>query len=367
MTSRIETICRFHSTRSFGTPENRIARSIEANQAYRNLASAEVVELVQIALAGNDDVRQLLGCLACQRPGSLQRFQHHFIEQRIFHPAVIFHMADEGCVHELANLISSSDTTGRNDLLLCLAWAGNSVVRKLFSAWRAAPPAWVADLYVPPHAYTEEAGWELQTDGERRDLFFETSLPLVKPGEALRLAGCAAVSTPSHGTCPWCGRQLVALLDLDITSDILSFMRLPIARLRVTTCDVCSCYGTVFSRNNGVEDSVWHSSNARPKYLPDDSSQWPPLPERPLVLSGTARHFMESASWTIEPSVAFSQIGGLPTWVQDAEYPNCPDCDQKMLFIGQISNEDYDQWSEGIYYCFVCANCNVTATTYQQS
>ncbi len=38
-----------------------------------------------------------------------------------------------------------------------------------------------------------------------------------------------------------------------------------------------------------------------------------------------------------------------------------------MPFIGQISNEDFMDYGEGIYYAFHCADCDVTATRYQQT
>lgn len=87
----------------------------------------------------------------------------------------------------------------------------------------------------------------------------------------------------------------------------------------------------------------------------------------PLVLSGESRHYLETANWSTLPGVAFSQIGGFPTWVQDAEYPGCPDCSETMPFVGQISNEDFLEFAEGIYYAFHCPKCNVSATGYQQS
>jgi hypothetical protein len=38
-----------------------------------------------------------------------------------------------------------------------------------------------------------------------------------------------------------------------------------------------------------------------------------------------------------------------------------------MPFIGQMSNEDYEKYGEGIYYLFACGRCGVSATNYQQS
>jgi hypothetical protein len=47
--------------------------------------------------------------------------------------------------------------------------------------------------------------------------------------------------------------------------------------------------------------------------------------------------------------------------------PRCLSCKQKMIFIAQLSHEDYDQNAEGIYYAFLCRACHVTATRYQQT
>jgi hypothetical protein len=63
----------------------------------------------------------------------------------------------------------------------------------------------------------------------------------------------------------------------------------------------------------------------------------------------------------------YSQIGGHPTWVQDAEYPACSNCGKTMPCIGQISCGDVGPRSEGIFYAFLCPDCAMTASTYQQT
>ncbi|MBN1056078.1 MULTISPECIES: DUF1963 domain-containing protein [unclassified Clostridium] len=63
----------------------------------------------------------------------------------------------------------------------------------------------------------------------------------------------------------------------------------------------------------------------------------------------------------------FTKIGGIPTWIQDAEYPQCPKCGEKMMFVGQVSMEDLEAYGEGIYYGFICNECKIAATGYQQT
>jgi len=384
MADPVDVILQFHDTASFGTHENMLARSREVNEAYGSLTERQVAEVVSIALAG-DDPDETLACLACLRPDSLKPFQQEFIEREVYYPGVIYHGADEACATLLAErIVSSGDALATNHLLQCTAWVANGTVCRLFSEWRDAPPAWAGGLHVPPHTYSEEAGWELPESGssvrkdpsgaatgqgtasERRELYFRTTLPLLRPEDCPEPVAGVDVFTAAEGRCQWCGRQLVSLLELDLTCHALSFVQWDAAQLRVAACDVCAMYGTVFSRSDAAGASRWHPRNVRPPYLPDGAAQWAPLPQRPLVLTGTHRHHMQSAVWTV-PGALFSQVGGLPTWIGDAEYPHCPDCGRTMVFLGQISNEEYDHTREGIFHCFICSGCRVTAASYQQS
>ncbi|KAJ3053906.1 hypothetical protein HK102_011608, partial [Quaeritorhiza haematococci] len=137
-------------------------------------------------------------------------------------------------------------------------------------------------------------------------------------------------------------------------------------RPRIAACEVCSCYGTVFTKVDMKGSFAWHGSNERPDELPEPDEEWETLPRHGLAPGPRPRDPVESADWLV-PGVCFSQLGGHPTWIQDAEYPECPDCRQTIPFVGQISNEDCQEFGEGIYYLFACGRCGVTATGYQQS
>lgn len=366
MSEAVSTVRQFHNTGSFGSRENLVRHSQNVTKIYRGLTSYEIGLLVSDALNGDKHGGDYLTCLSCLHPGSLTSFHGRMIESEIFYPGMIYFNACDDVAIALATLVESADTKlSRNHLLLCLAWAGNAAAQAAFAKWRKNKPTWVNDLYIPPHAYANEAGWELTHDGQRRDLFFNEAVPLVLAGED-KVSSAVEVCLRSEEKCPWCSRKLTSLLAVDATSYHVSFLKLKPRQWRVLTCDVCTAYGLVYGKSNeaGVE---WHTANTRPTYLPDESNDFDVLPERPLVLADQKRHFMESASWTGLPSGHFSQVGGLPTWVHDAEYPNCPDCSRKMLFIGQVSNEDFDPMLEGIFYAFICNECGTTATHYQQS
>jgi hypothetical protein len=253
-----------------------------------------------------------------------------------------------------------------NHSLIALAWIGDEVVQNAFAEWRRNPPAWTEELHVAPHEYAVQAGWELMASGARRDLFHPMAFPLVRPDDPTAVDGPVKVGFECPESCGWCRQQLTALPDLDLSSPALRPLGFVGTRLRMMTCHACTCFGPVFTDVDFDGAAKWSRANTRPGFLPDHSSAWDCFPEGRLLLSAEPRHFLESASWLL-PGVSGSQIGGYPTWIQDAEYFDCPSCSQQMPFVGQIDFGDCTQCGEGIYHMFCCRNCGVAATTYQQS
>lgn len=67
-----------------------------------------------------------------------------------------------------------------------------------------------------------------------------------------------------------------------------------------------------------------------------------------------------------------NRIGGHPCWVQDADYPQCPECQQTMAFLLQLDSnlplEDGREFlwgSGGIGYGFWCGACRISAFHWQ--
>ena len=309
------------------------------------------------------DPEEVLRNLTCLRPGTLDEFHPTLVSLRIFNPPVIYQggSADVG-----ARILDELPGENPDHLLLALAWIGGDGVQDAFRGWREDPPGWATELHIPPHRYAEQAGWEPTGDGTRRDLFVRTCHPLVQPGDRVRDASIARVVADHEGTCRWCGRRMTTMIDLNLASPALSYLRLGGRRLRIATCDVCTCYGTVFTDIDLDGASSWHEGNRKPGFLPDGTADWPRMRPGSLGFGDEPRPWLEAADWLV-PGVRFSQVGGYPTWVQDAEYPHCPRCDWAMPFVAQISNGDWDEYAKGIYHMFVCRDCGVAATSYQQS
>jgi hypothetical protein len=375
VSERVAALKRFHDTMSFGSRDERICRQDEAAGLYRALGPDEARELATFAIGepAPDGERyrwheEILLCLACLRPGSLDGLHGDLLDQGIIHPPVMWYGAGPGVASRIVGMLPgrAADLRGLDHLLLALAWIGDEAVRDAFRRWRDDPPRWADALRLPPHRYAEQAGWELTGEGTRRDLFSRRCHPLVGPEDPAADAGIARIVAEHEEACRWCGRALTTLIDLDLTSAGLSPLGLGGRRLRIASCEVCSRYGTVFTAVGPVGESSWHKANRRPDFLPRNAADWPPMAQGRLVFGKEPGPWLEAADWAV-PGVRLSQVGGHPTWVQDAAYPRCPGCGRAMPFVAQISDDDLDEDSEGIYHLFACRGCGVAATNYQQS
>lgn len=365
MSDSIRRIRSFHETRRH---ENLAQSQRQVHDLYLSLTPSEVDLAVRTALdlldSDEDTAEEMFRCLACFHPRSLRAAHHTLVEQRRFYPGIMFYGAEEGIAKRILNLLSDKENV--NHMLLALAWIGSDTVQKAFQVWKENLPDWICQLHVPPHRYAEEAGWALTQQGNRRELYSTTCHPLVLLTDGRAVPELVRIGEEAQEVCPWCKRPLTVLLDLDLSQQALSFLNISGKRLRILTCHICTCFGCVYTAVDWNGEATWHKENKKPDYLPKDSSAWDSFPSNPLAYSGTPRHALEGANWLL-PGVAFSQLGGHPTWIQYAGYPPCLKCGSPMFFIAQLSNEDFQKYGEGIYYIFLCKPCKIAATTYQQS
>lgn len=293
---------------------------------YAELDSGQIAALVRHAhsLLKKGDTgkaQDIAACLLAFVCADVSSLLQELIRVDELQPAFVFHRA----APKIRNLltqhlarVAGHDRLLTDKLLCALAWVGDERVVELFAGWRAQPPSWASDLYIPPHQYAREAGWELSSDGKRRNLYHEICYPLVS-GDAATTASPVTVLTDTN------------LFEIDGTADALAFLG---CRQQIVV---------PMSETNLVGD----------------------LPRRSLVLASATRSPWHAALDSLPTQ--YSQIGGHPTWVQDAEYPACGTCNQTMPFIGQISCEDVEPNREGIFYAFLCSDCAITASTYQQT
>lgn len=337
-----------------------IYRSLDLDQANR------LMDLAAAAMRDEDEdfAEEIAKFLATQTTHALEPMLPAWIEQNHFHPAVIFRNAGPGIRDAIVAALAAG-TVRANEALSALAWIGDTSVQTLFREWKSQPPSWQSSLHVSPDRYTHVAGWELSSR-QRRNLFHRECWSVTPATNELQPSDSIAVMKETAQTCPWCQRLLIHLLEVNLSDERFAFLGFDGPRLPILTCDACTCFGTgfVFARVSPEGEAQLSPENIIPAWLPKDLSTWERSPWKDQPISIQARDATCGVDWTMP--IAISQIGGLPAWVQDQAYPQCPGCSQTMTFIVQIDNGQFPL-NEGVYYGFACAPCRMTATTYQQT
>lgn len=337
----------------------------KTEEVYQELSSKELENLLDyiinlLTIGNHEKAEEIAGELSVFRSINMDKCLIKFLNHNIY-PEFIFKNASPSIRNQLIDRIESED---RNLILTALAWIGDREVVQLFNRWRLNPPEWSNTLYIPPETYSKVAGWELDTEGAKRNLYFKECYPLVLETNP-HISRQHTVLSDHATQCPWCSQTLTVFFQLDLKDPHLNFIPLEQDCLEVIGCEQCNCYGNIYFEFDEFGDSHWSDYNTKPGYLPNDHQDWELLKRRSLALSTTPRTAYHASSWFLP--INFSQIGGHPTWIQDAEYPECPKCNRTMMFLGQVSCEDIEEFGEGIYYLFLCTSCRMTATSYQQS
>ncbi len=280
-----------------------------------------------------------------------------------YYPAYLFRAARpsirDNILKRLSDEESGDETLSRNQLFEALAWVGDKKVVR----WYAEKSKKSFPHPSPITDHTKAAGWELDKESNRRNLYYSMCYNLEKQ-----------TKPPSHQIhpsfqsgndhCRWCKKKLTNLIRLDLSDKRLSFIEWTKPYLTLGTCLRCVDYSDrYFAAIDENGDSIWSSYNNIEPEAPEWADElFEPL-KNCLVLSCEPR----SAYYGLNCWVPnLSQIGGFPSWIQHYDYQHCPSCHETMIFIGQFSGED--SWSgDGIYYVFLCSKCSLSATTYQQS
>jgi hypothetical protein len=281
----------------------------------------------------------------------LKTHYEKLVEKKLFYPGEIYRHADENIAAKMISLLETNyATVNVNHLLICLAWIGAPNVVDFFIASNKQKPAWAKSLHVLPMDYVEEAGWTIDAKNQKKNLFSEKTIPLTAKNQELNSESGIRTFIPSGEKCKWCENTLTTVFEIHA--------------MEFTACLSCSCYGPFYMKLNESGKSSWHPKNDKPEYLPENR-EMEMIPENTLRVSSEKR----LPGFTISQFTAISksQIGGYPTWVDDANYLNCVDCNQKMQYIGQADRGEFEKYGEGTYYFHHCAECKTTGTNYQQT
>jgi hypothetical protein len=234
------------------------------------------------------------------------------ISKGLFYPCEIYIHADSDIAQKLIRIIEEQFLkVSVNHILICLAWIGTPNVIDFFLKSTSSKPNWAKGLYVSPKEYAEQASWTIGSDNKKINLISETILPLVK-SEQSSTSNSIKTFVRHSDNCKWCNNTLTTVFKIDEKA--------------ITTCLFCGCFGNFYMKLNDKGESSWHSKNSKPDYLPENS-EMDPISENILKVSSEQRlpsHTISQFTYNTK-----SQIGGFPTWIQDAEHMSCIDCNKK--------------------------------------
>ncbi len=331
--------------------------------------SAFVDEIVEL-LGGEhqEEAVDLLVLLSVFTSAVLTPALTKLVELEEFFPPHVFRSANT-MVSDLLVAAITEGTSDQHRALQALAWIGDEAAVAALARWRGELPESLAELRRRGYSIdsiTHEAGWEFDAEGQVRRLSSVHCTALVELDN--EEPGPGVVQLPSSDSCPWCNEPLVALFRLS-----LSDLGLPQAPtlpdiLDVTTCMRCVAdEASVFMRVEADGSSHWHPSSstvggptAAAEYLAGLGKRTHLTPRLGL---GDVRPPWHAVQESL-PSL-LSQVGGLPTWVQHAHYPDCPECEATMTFLAQVDQHKLNPNYEGVFYGFLCAPCSITSSRFQ--
>lgn len=336
--------------------------------AHASLPPTEADNLVTRAFrcleSPRENVREVglsaLQALADCRPEGLGAATAWLLERGIRSPSSLYRGASKNVAESLVQEIGAADGVQLNHLLLALAWTRGETAQQAFLEWKTLPPAWAARLQVPVEGYLHGAGWALDDDGKRRELISLSCHRIAKKPPLSEPSLAVPCRVPMASNCPACGSVLSWLFDFSALPPRFFAGDREGAPRKLLCCLNCACPSPVFSHYSPAGDAQWH-----PGTVSSESDPFEPRSECLCQLSSAPfPPFATAHPFRLDDA---STLGGLPMWLQDPEYPRCPDCAKPMRFLAQFDNLAMPQAEEGIYYAFFCRACQVAAVSYQQT
>ncbi|MGN0483082.1 MAG: hypothetical protein ACI4HI_05990 [Lachnospiraceae bacterium] len=285
-------------------------------------------------------------------------FAEAALKQEVYHPAVLYKDASsqvrDQLIAKLDQELSEEEinTLDINGIMVALAAIGDEVVVDAFLRWEQNPPKWREKLYVDPPHYALDGGWCIE-NGRKRKLTYDVCYALQEQEfceKEKNVFGGAA-----KDRCPHCDSKYVDILVLDGTDPRLAFLGIN-GKIRVKTCISCLVYGGfIFCKfeENGESKVICQEDGYGDLIEDEDMDE-----ESCFVISEEPVSSYHCLEWE------GSAIGGVPQYVDDANYAICPECGKRMKHLAQL-DEAYTKY--GTIYIQICTDCKIAATHYQQS
>jgi hypothetical protein len=241
-------------------------------------------------------------------------------------------------------------------VMRALAWIDSENVTARFADWQREQAIALLDFYM------FNAGWELDANYQKRWLYSKSCFGLKAASKQTERSDPASLSSKIE-KCRWCDRPLFTLKDFPtVYLENIFSLKSPVPILSIPFCMYCTLFEPVPMCLKPGSDGRDGLLDFSPRINADKTIE---QPRYKLETSGGILHLqiadgMRDAFSAVDSGRSYnlSQIGGFPTWPQDAIYPRCVECGQTMLFFMQVESMDFPSLQyEGVYHLFVCQGC----------
>lgn len=255
------------------------------------------------------------------------------------------------------------------DMLGCLAFIGDETTLKLMRQWQAGTlkPSFAAGKKFSAIDCTHPGGWELDVNGNRRNLVYEQCY-LLERSDSIPISGPVRLCAPREDTCAHCGGRLVNAIVIDGHDKRLSFLGIH-GVFSAPSCLDCALISRISysSFDSNCSFAAPTSSPFFPfvGYVGDGTSYFAEAIYEETTTSTWALTTNPVSSLYPTEVWEYNSVGGYPAWVQDADYPKCTSCHKTMMYVAQFQWASVWQDASDTFFIFVCTTCNIGAVVFQ--
>ncbi|GGD72593.1 hypothetical protein GCM10011514_40870 [Emticicia aquatilis] len=339
---------------------------VERNSLYKEyikLTDEEASSLVDLVLnEANRYIEDVLSKVSTFTNYEINDNQYlQLIQKRVLYPSEIYRHASNLITEKLIELFGRVNA---GILLSCISWIKNERALEFFQNLERVQPNWQKELNIPAKLFSQCAAWNIENNNLNK-LFYDESFRLIQ-SDFKEIDENLKTFLHGNDTCKCCNQTLTTVFKFK--KELLNITNFRLDELDISTCLNCIGYVTIYTKIDDNGKSNWHNSTRIHGF--NDVYIMSEIPENLLKISN------EKWKPTYSINQPFSILGGYPNWIDDFQFPNCPDCNKNMKFLGQFQGSDfYDDengkfswiFAEGAYYFFICEHCLVTASFYQQS
>lgn len=217
------------------------------------------------------------------------------------------------------------------------------------------------------------AGWEVTQANQKRHLYYHQSRTLNLTVSHSAAENIMELYTDAHLACPLCKGPLILQANLTpkIVEKLLGSIFTPVCT-PFYYCNQCSLItDELFCKIDKAGQASWYPGNIIkfPPLIEPASPNFADLPYKNLLFSAGSElqdPFLFSEFLLDGHTTHNSKFGGAPDWLQNCDYPTCPECQRLMKFVFQIDAAGLDIFELDSHYSFLCDICGAFTATVRQ-